>query len=378
MRQEFLWESAFAPYRRKILYPIAACGAALLLPLAVYDFLHGRAIVGVILVCIVAMLATDAYALHRREPPPFPFAFLMIPAYAGVGIALATQGMQGALWSYPVVFLAFFVLPQRSANAIAIALATMGTMLLAMSQDAGTVWRYVLSMAFCFIVINVMLNIVTSLQARLLRETITDSLTGAFNRRHLDAMLAEAVERHRRTGAPASMMLMDIDHFKGINDRYGHGTGDDALKGLVALVRSRRRKLDMLFRQGGEEFVLLLPGTPVAEARRLAEALRESIAHATIVRGETVTVSIGVGEVQARDHADSWLLRVDQALYRAKEEGRNRVIAVGFGPWPVQPASPNAPSTRVPTVSTSGTSRTVPHFVPFPPATRATPPSVNT
>jgi diguanylate cyclase (GGDEF)-like protein len=377
MRSESLWESAFTPFRRKILYPIAASGAALLLPLAIYDLLHGKAIVGVILLCIVAMLGTDAYALHRREPPPFPFAFMMIPAYAGVGIALATQGMQGALWSYPVVFLAFFVLPQRTANGIGFALAAMGTMLLSLTQDAGTVWRYVLSMAFCFVIINVMLNIVTSLQRRLMQQTITDPLTGAFNRRHMDSVLAEMVERFRRTRAPASVMLIDIDHFKQINDRLGHAAGDDALKGLVALVRARRRKLDMLFRQGGEEFALLLPDTRVAEARRLAEALRESIAQATILRGETVTVSIGVGEVQAGEDAHEWLERVDEALYRAKEEGRNRVIAVGFAPWPVQPVSPTAPSTRAPTGSTSGTSLTAPHFVPFPRASRATRQSAN-
>ena len=348
MRVENIWESAFTPFRRKILYPIAACGALLLLPLAVYDLLHGKAIVGVILVCIVAMLATDAYALHRREPPPFPFAFMMIPAYAGVGIALATQGMQGALWSYPVVFLAFFVLPKRSANTIAIALTVMGTVLLALSQDLGTVWRYVASMALCFVVINVMLNVVTSLQARLLEQSITDPLTGAFNRRHMDVTLAEVVERFRRTGAPASAMVIDIDHFKAINDRLGHAAGDEALKGLVELIRTRRRRLDMLFRQGGEEFLLLLPDTRIAEARRLAEALRESVAHAAILKGQAITVSIGVGETQKGDNATAWMKRIDAALYRAKQEGRNRVIAVGSAPWLVHtiPFPRAAPATR--------------------------------
>jgi len=378
MPSESLWETAFTPFRRKILYPIAASGALLLLPLAVYDFMQGKHVVGVILLCIVAMLATDAFALHRREPPPFPFAFLMIPAYAGVGIALATQGMEGALWSYPVVFLAFFVLPQRSANTIGLALAAMGTLLLGLSHDPGTVWRYIASMALCFVVINVMLNIVTTLQGRLMQQSITDPLTGAFNRRHMDATLAEVVERYRRTGAPASAMLIDIDHFKQINDRLGHAAGDEALRGLVALVRSRRRRLDMLFRQGGEEFLLLLPDTRVAEARRLAEALRESVAQATILRGEKLTVSIGVGEVQPAENAHDWIDRVDEALYRAKEEGRDCVIAVGFAPWPVQPVSRNAPSTRAPTGSTFGTSPTVLPSVPFPPATPVTRQSANT
>jgi len=237
------------------------------------------------------------------------------------------------------------VLPQRSANTIAAALTVLGTFLLALSQDPGTVWRYVLSMALCFVVINVMLNIVTSLHQRLLQQSITDPLTGAFNRRHMDVTLAEVVERFRRTGAPVSAMVIDIDHFKKINDELGHAVGDEALRGLVALVRTRRRRLDMLFRQGGEEFLLLLPDTRVAEARRIAEALRESVAQAAILRGQTITVSIGVGETQKDDDVTSWMKRVDAALYRAKEEGRNRVIAVGYAPWPVQPVSSNAPST---------------------------------
>jgi diguanylate cyclase (GGDEF)-like protein len=277
-----------------------------------------------------------------------------------------------------VVFLAFFVLPKRSANTIAIALTVMGTLLLTFSQDLGTVWRYVASMALCFVVINVMLNIVTSLQARLLEQSITDPLTGAFNRRHMDVTLAEVVERFRRTGSTASAMVIDIDHFKMINDRLGHAAGDQALKGLVELIRTRRRRLDMLFRQGGEEFLLLLPDTRIAEARRLAEALRESVAQAAILRGQAITVSIGVGETQKGDDATAWIKRVDAALYRAKEEGRNRVIAVGFAPWPVQPAFPNAPSTRVPIASISGTSRTVRPSVHFPRATPATRRSANT
>jgi diguanylate cyclase (GGDEF)-like protein len=194
----------------------------------------------------------------------------------------------------------------------------------------------------------------------------------------MDLTLAEVAERFRRTGARASAMLIDIDHFKGINDRLGHSAGDQALRALVGIVRTRRRKLDQLFRQGGEEFLLLLPDTGVAEARRVAEALRESVAQAGILRGEQMTVSIGVGEIQSGDDVNAWMKRVDEALYGAKNSGRNRVIAVGFAPWPVQPASPSEPSTHDRTASTSATSRTGRLSAPFRRAFRATRRSANT
>lgn len=326
MQSEQLWQNVFTPYRRRILYPITAVGASIFLPLAVLDFQRGRILVGAILVCIVAMLAADALALHRRKAPPIPFAFLMVPAFAGVGMSLATNSVQGAIWSFPVVFLAFFVLPVRAANTISIALMGAGTLFSAIAQDDGTTLRYFLSMMLCLVVINIMLGVLASMHARLIEQSITDGLTGAFNRRHMDANLGEVIERYRRTSAPVTAMMIDIDHFKRINDRHGHEAGDKALTGLVAIVRARSRRLDMLFRQGGEEFLLLLPDTRLAEALIVAENLRKVIARETLVPDERVTVSIGVAELRADDSASTWMKRVDDALYHAKKGGRDRVV----------------------------------------------------
>jgi diguanylate cyclase (GGDEF)-like protein len=325
MQTEQFWENVFTPYRRKILYPVAAIGAGIFLPLAVYDFMQGRELIGAILVCLVAMLATDAIALSRRKAPPVPFALLIVPACAGVGMSLAQQGIYGALWSFPVMILAFFAMPRAVANLVATTIIAFGTLLLATSQDFGTTLRYFLSLSFSLAVINIMLNVITSMHQRLIEQTITDPLTGAFNRRHMDDNVEEVIERFRRTGAPASALVLDIDHFKQINDRKGHEAGDETLKAVVSLVRERCRKLDMIFRQGGEEFLVLLPDTRTAEAMMVAENLRRSIADASLLQGERVTVSIGVGELRANDDAKVWLKRVDDALYRAKKSGRNRV-----------------------------------------------------
>lgn len=156
-------------------------------------------------------------------------------------------------------------------------------------------------------------------------QAITDPLTGAFNRRHMHASLAAAVERRRRSGERAALLMFDIDRFKDINDALGHAEGDRVLKSLVALVGQRMRKVDALFRAGGEEFVLLVSGTCFADALSVAEDLRRLVQDARLVAGAHVSISIGVVELAQEQSATDWIEEADAALYRAKRSGRNRV-----------------------------------------------------
>jgi diguanylate cyclase (GGDEF)-like protein len=171
-------------------------------------------------------------------------------------------------------------------------------------------------------------------RAELSRQVMHDPLTGLANRRLFVSRLAEEHGRSQRYGQPLALAAIDIDHFKRINDRLGHEAGDEVLKAIVRLVRERCRKLDMLFRQGGEEFLLLLPDTRAPEAMVVAENLRRAVAESKILPRDTVTVSVGVGEVRSRDTVKDWMNRVDDALYRAKGAGRNRVVAAEPRPVP--------------------------------------------
>ncbi len=156
-------------------------------------------------------------------------------------------------------------------------------------------------------------------------QTITDPLTGAFNRRHMHTTLTAAVERRRRSGDRASLLMLDIDRFKDINDALGHAEGDRVLKCLVALVGQRMRKVDALFRAGGEEFILLLSGTRFTDAVSVAEDLRRLVQDARFVSGRQVSISVGVVELGHEQSATEWIEEADAALYRAKRAGRNRV-----------------------------------------------------
>ena len=157
------------------------------------------------------------------------------------------------------------------------------------------------------------------------QQAITDALTGAFNRRHFTACLQMAIERRTRFGEPVCLVLFDVDRFKAINDSLGHPAGDAVLKGLVVLARRSIRTLDLLFRTGGEEFALLLPGTRADGALELAEHLRALVAAWRPVDGLSISISVGVSELRRGQSSPDWIGDADRALYDAKRAGRNRV-----------------------------------------------------
>jgi len=165
-------------------------------------------------------------------------------------------------------------------------------------------------------------------------QVIRDPLTGAFNRRHMQITLATAVERRRRHGERASLLLIDIDRFKDVNDVFGHAEGDRVLKELVVLVGQRLRKLDALFRTGGEEFALLLSGARLTEALAVAESLRGLVQDAGLTPGRRLSISIGVVELGPGQAVPDWIAEADAALYRAKRTGRNRVAGRSSVPPP--------------------------------------------
>ena len=150
-----------------------------------------------------------------------------------------------------------------------------------------------------------------------------DPLTGAFNRRHLADFLRGATERAAWT--MASLLAIDVDNFKLVNDRHGHDAGDTVLVAIARLVGSMLRGDDRLFRIGGDEFLVYLPGAMLGEARMIAERLRQAVASAPMGNLAPVTVSIGTAQLTTEDTVESWVQRADAAMYDAKHQGRNRV-----------------------------------------------------
>jgi diguanylate cyclase (GGDEF)-like protein/hemerythrin-like metal-binding protein len=163
------------------------------------------------------------------------------------------------------------------------------------------------------------------------RLAATDHLTGAWNRAHLDRVIEPELARSQANRLPLSLILFDIDHFKNINDSFGHATGDAVLRELVRLVRSRTRPTDVLFRWGGEEFVVLVASAGYRHAAGVAETLRSAVAGHVFEGAGKVTVSLGVAEHNGDEDIAAWFRRLDEALYEAKRSGRDRVVVARLG-----------------------------------------------
>lgn len=164
-------------------------------------------------------------------------------------------------------------------------------------------------------------------EQRLRQLSDTDDLTGVANRRKLMQRLDEEISLSNRHALPLSLMMLDLDHFKSINDTWGHLQGDQVLRDLARLCREMLREEDLVARLGGEEFALLLPLTPEPHCRQLAERLCERIAdHDFGIGPGRITVSIGIAEHRIGDSRESLIHRADDSLYAAKHGGRNRVM----------------------------------------------------
>jgi diguanylate cyclase (GGDEF)-like protein len=235
------------------------------------------------------------------------------------GTALASDLLMGITASY-YVLIALGAIGSRFASERMPAPATV-QMLLAVTAAALTI-----SVSFVLGYIVVM-----RLVYRLQHLSQHDSLTGLLNRRAIENSLDKEAQRLQRFGEIYSVMLVDIDHFKRINDNLGHAAGDEVLRAVAALLKEHAREVDRVARYGGEEFCVLLPHTDAEGALQAAERLRSAV-HRTDIpwQDERICVTISTGLATAQDPDEplhALLKRADDALYRAKTEGRNRVVS---------------------------------------------------
>ena len=322
-----LWaDDALAAFRDRIAVQLSVMSALLLLPFTLNHFLAGRHLLGLGILAAQLLLALNGYCLKHQRPLVVPFWVTVLGFESAIVAAILIQGVHSAVWAFPALFICYFVLPRRQAHLFGLfLLAGASLALLHIAGPAGAV-RMVAAMALTLAMINVVLGVIGDLQQALLRQAHTDPLTGAWNRRYFDEQLASIARPAQTDRVPNALLALDIDHFKAINDRHGHATGDAVLQAVVRLVRQRKRESDLLFRIGGEEFVLLLPRTRLEDAARVAEQLRQLIEQHELVPGVRVTVSMGLSAQQVASGAQEWLAAADAALYEAKRSGRNRVV----------------------------------------------------
>lgn len=196
--------------------------------------------------------------------------------------------------------------------------------------DAGTSQTLVYLSAFVsltLIAVGFVLMAKEAADEKTRQMAMTDKLTACWNRFRIEEVAQQELARLQRYATPVSLIMIDIDHFKAINDKFGHATGDAILQGFAATARACIRNTDVLGRWGGEEFVVVLPASGFSAAADTAERIRQAVEAAEYLGGITITASLGFSSCQSTDSWNDWLRRADTALYQAKARGRNRVEA---------------------------------------------------
>jgi len=319
-------DDALAAYRGRIALQLSMLAVVVLLPFTINHLVVGRWLLGGLIAATQAVLLLNGLALRAGREAPVPFWLMVLAMVIAVTESIWIQGSQGSLWAYPTLFITYFLVRRRVALLLSLLLVVSATAAAALSVGDALALRVVATLTLTLVMINVVLNVVGELQEALVAQAITDPLTGAYNRRHLDTQLAVLPAPLPGQDAVNMLMALDIDHFKQVNDIHGHAVGDDVLRGLVATLHQRLRPSDRLFRIGGEEFVLLLPRITAADAMRLAEDLRQRVAQAPLLPEGSITVSIGVAAQRPGLDTGAWMRVTDEALYEAKRSGRNRVV----------------------------------------------------
>ncbi len=313
-------------YREKVWTVFGAICIALFLPSSIFIYVQGYRTLAVAVFCMLFVLAVNSYSTIRNKAPRVSMAVFIFSLMLVTGMSLFQRELYGAFWPFPAVLLISLLTFGRIGTYFTIIYFIYIALILFYVFEIQIAARAVLGLVLTILFINIFLTIIGKLQVKLLEQSNIDPLTGVLNRRQLNTILQEAIERKRRSNTPASLLIFDIDRFKSVNDTYGHSVGDRVLTELASIIKGRARLLDQVFRLGGEEFMLFLPDTDINGAANLAEELRMLVSESKFIEDRVITISIGIGELEHEETIDTWIKRSDDALYMAKDHGRNQIV----------------------------------------------------
>ena len=317
-----------SPIRVKTIVGVAVVVFVFLMPFSLYNFFQEKYILGTGSLSVVLLMAINAWNCWHGRYYPFLILIGLAPIIViFLGFAIYQQGLIGLLWCYPAVISFYFMLPERYAWGANIVLLAMSLPMSWLFLDAELASRATATL-LCVSAFAVIFVRVISIQQNELHDlAMTDSLTGLSNRVQLHGSLEQAVQMYERHVIPMTLISLDLDNFKKINDTLGHDAGDDVLRGIGKLLQKRIRRSDKVFRLGGEEFLILLYETDAKEGFLVAEELRKKIESMRLLPDRSVTTSLGIATLQPNENWRDWMKRSDDNMYHAKKQGRNRVVA---------------------------------------------------
>lgn len=293
-------------------------------PFAVVRALNAEWVAAVLDVLLVAVISFNGVFAWRTGNSALAGKINAVVVSVSCAALADALGFAGLFWAYTMI-LANYMLAPRLLATLCGGILIIAELLLAPFPSNFAMAAFAVSsllvMLYAFIFASL-----TEVQRKLLEGLATrDPLTGVANRRSMEVELADALRSHLARGEPATVAVLDLDHFKSVNDQHGHDAGDRVIMGFADRVQGCIRKRDRLYRLGGEEFVLLLPGTDHSGARAALEKVRDAVQADPLADGLRVTTSIGAAVLEPEDDWPRWLARADAALYRAKDAGRDQV-----------------------------------------------------
>ena len=308
---------------------IASAAATLLLPFMVVNLAVQAYSLAAGSLLVTAMMLIAVVRVRRGHDHERLTLFLFVPAGTlFLAHVYRIDGIVATVWCYPTIIAFYCMLNRRRAVMANAAMLAVIVPMTFVTLEPALAARFCATLLAVSLFSNILVREIDAMRQRLGFQIEHDPLTGLLNRHSLAARLDAAIEARASSARPAALLSLDLDHFKTINDRFGHETGDRVLCEVARLLSARTENRGDVFRVGGEEFLVLVGGCGPREAEPLAEALRAAIEEAPILQHHPVTASVGVAALRAEDDRAGWLRRSDERLYDAKRTGRNRVVTV--------------------------------------------------
>ncbi len=304
---------------------IAPVTTLLLLVFCTWLAVGGRLALAALSLTLALMAAAASALVYRRERRLEPAGVLLCAANAGGALLAAwVMGRPALPWSFLALMANFFIVRLQFAFAVNLLLAAgllfkPGVLMGAPHLQGIMVMTLTFGFGYHFS------RGLQGDRTRLEQLASLDALTGIPNRRALEKALTQQITSHRDSQQRQALIVLDIDHFKGVNDQYGHGAGDTALSDLAAILRFELRDQDKVFRFGGEEFVILAETGSREALECFIERIRKAVYQALRGPGGRITISLGAAMYAGEQRWEDWFSRADQALYAAKRKGRNSV-----------------------------------------------------
>jgi diguanylate cyclase (GGDEF)-like protein len=314
-------------FHLKSTFWLSVTAATLILPFGMYHLSHQHVGVGVGAVITSLSLYLVAWLCHRKTYKTI-YTFIWLTPFTTLFVAYLTNfvGITGTYWCYSTLILYYFMMSERQAWASNIIFALVNVPVVWNLFETHEATRFSVTFTLVSAYSAIFLHIVARQYSELQNMAITDKLTHLYNRTLLKDSLEQAIHQANRANTPFTIIIMDVDHFKRINDELGHEIGDNVLAQLGVFLKDFLRDSDKIFRIGGEEFLVLLYNTDETNGADIAEKIRKGIESLSLIPERSVTVSIGVAGLSLDRDWKQWMKTCDMNLYEAKNRGRNRVV----------------------------------------------------